>query len=67
MSIFHQGAQRDRRRIHLRKDFEIRYWTDAFGVTEAVLREAIDRVGSSVADVREALSVASRGARSEAR
>ncbi|WP_454760010.1 DUF3606 domain-containing protein [Caulobacter segnis] len=64
MSISPHGAQRDRRRIHLRKDFEIQYWTDVFGVTEAILREAIDRVGSSAADVREQLSRVPRPARS---
>ncbi|WP_454718931.1 DUF3606 domain-containing protein [Caulobacter segnis] len=67
MSISGHGAQSDRRRIHLRKDFEIQYWTGVFGVTEAILREAINRVGPSAEKVREQLSRASRAGRSEAR
>ena len=43
----------DRIRINVRQVFERRYWTKAFGVTEATLREAVKAVGPMVVDVKE--------------
>lgn len=48
------GGQ-DRSRIALGEDYEVRYWTDALGVTEETLREVVGRVGNSADAVREAL------------
>ncbi|HYG05724.1 MAG TPA: DUF3606 domain-containing protein [Stenotrophomonas sp.] len=45
----------DRSRINLSEDYEVRYWTEALGVSEARLREAVQAVGSSAEAVREHL------------
>jgi hypothetical protein len=47
-----RGPQ-DRSRINLSEDYEIRYWTDKFGVSKAQLEEAVRDVGSA-ADAVEA-------------
>lgn len=49
-----RGPQ-DRSRISLSEDYEVRYWTDALGVTQDRLREIVGRVGNSAEAVREAL------------
>jgi hypothetical protein len=38
---------RDRSRINFSADYEVRYWTQKFGVTEDELRAAVNRVGNS--------------------
>lgn len=45
----------DGKRISLSEDYEVRYWTDALGVTEEQLREVVGRVGPMAEDVRRAL------------
>lgn len=42
-------------RINLNEDYEVRYWTKEFGVSESVLREAVKRVGVMKKDVGEEL------------
>ena len=49
-----RGAQ-DRGRINVNEDHEIRSWTQALGVTEAQLREAVAAVGVSADAVRQHL------------
>lgn len=49
-----RGPQ-DRSRINVNEAHELRYWTQALGVTEAKLREAVKAVGPSAAAVREHL------------
>lgn len=49
-----RGPQ-DRSRINLSEDYEVRYWTEALGVSEQTLRDAVAEVGSSADRVREAL------------
>lgn len=46
---------RDRSRISLTEDYEVRYWTDKLGVSKDRLEEIVRRVGSTVAAVEEAL------------
>jgi hypothetical protein len=46
----------DRDRINIHEAFEVQYWTDQLGVTEAQLKEAVERVGVMAADVRRALA-----------
>jgi hypothetical protein len=46
---------RDRTRINVHEDYEVRYWTRELGVTAEKLRETVDKVGVMVADVRKAL------------
>jgi len=45
----------DRSRISLSEDYEVRYWTERFGVTKEQLAVAIHRVGNSADAVRQAL------------
>jgi hypothetical protein len=42
----------DRSRINLKEDYELRYWVKTLGVSADRLREAVSKVGSSVAAVR---------------
>lgn len=49
-----RGPQ-DRSRINVNEPHELRYWTQALGVTEVQLREAVKAVGPSATAVREHL------------
>lgn len=46
----------DPREISLREEYEVRYWTELFGVSKDELREAIDAVGRSADQVRHYLA-----------
>ena len=46
---------RDRSRIDIHEKYEVEYWTKKFGVTEEELRRAVERAGTSVADVEREL------------
>ena len=46
---------RDRSRVNTEQDYEVRYWTKEFGVSEEELRRAVQQVGSSVDKVRDHL------------
>lgn len=50
-----RGAQ-DRSRISLEETWEITYWTDELGCTEAELRDAVREVGNAADSVREYLN-----------
>lgn len=41
----------DRKRISLTEEWELRYWCDKFGCTEAMLGEAVEKVGHMAEDV----------------
>ena len=45
----------DASRISLSEDYEVRYWTDALGVSKEQLAAAVKAVGNSAAKVREYL------------
>lgn len=45
----------DRSRINVHEPWEVRYWTQELGVTEAQLRAAVNAVGVSAAAVRRHL------------
>jgi hypothetical protein len=45
----------DRSRINVDEPYEVRYWTEALGVSEAKLREAVIAVGTSADAVRRYL------------
>lgn len=49
-----RGPQ-DRSRINLSEDYEVRYWTDKFGVSKSQLEEAVRKAGASAAAVEEEL------------
>lgn len=48
------GGQ-DRTRISLQEDYEVRDWAKRFGVSEEVLRAAVERVGDRAEDVEKQL------------
>ncbi len=35
----------DRKRINVHEDYELRYWSEKFGVSEDEIRRAVERVG----------------------
>jgi hypothetical protein len=49
-----RGPQ-DRSRISLSEDYEVRYWTEALGVSRERLEELVRKHGNSAEKVREAL------------
>lgn len=49
-----RGPQ-DRSRINLGEDYEVRYWTDRFGVSKSQLEEVVRQVGPSAKAVEDAL------------
>lgn len=50
---------RDRSRININEDYEVRHWTKALGVTKAELERAISKVGPTAASVRKELGIPS--------
>lgn len=51
-----RGPQ-DRARINVNEDWEVRYWTEALGVSKEELERAVEQVGPSAAAVREHLKL----------
>ncbi len=49
------GMDMDRKLISLEQDYEVRYWTQAFGVTRKELIDAVQAVGHSADKVRHYL------------
>jgi hypothetical protein len=45
----------DRRRISLSEDYEVRDWSEKFGVSHDDLREAVHKVGDQADDVERYL------------
>ena len=52
-----RGGQ-DRERINMGEDYEVRYWTEKFGVSEQRLRDAVDKVGDRARAVAQELGKA---------
>ncbi|WGD50194.1 DUF3606 domain-containing protein [Bradyrhizobium sp. CB1650] len=48
--------QRDRSKINMHEDFEVKYWMKELGVSKEELQRAVDKVGNSAAAVRKELS-----------
>jgi hypothetical protein len=46
----------DREKINIHENYEVEYWANKFGVTANRLREAVEKVGTSVADVKAYLN-----------
>jgi hypothetical protein len=46
---------RDRDRINVHEDYELRYWTKEFGVTPEKLKQTVEKVGVMATDVRKAV------------
>lgn len=53
----------DRKEISLKEEYEVRYWTEALGVSKDELREAIAAVGRSAERVRSYLASQRRAER----
>lgn len=51
-----RGPQ-DRARINVHEDWEVRYWTEALGVSKEELERAVEQVGPSAKAVREHLKL----------
>jgi hypothetical protein len=47
----------DRTRVNVNEDYEVRYWANKWGVSEAELRAAVARAGVMADDVERALKV----------
>lgn len=52
-----QTGGEDRKRISLSDDYEVRDWSEKFGVTPERLREAVATVGNMAEDVERELTV----------
>ena len=52
-----KGVQ-DRTRINTGEDYELRYWSEKFGVTQDRLKAAVTKVGNSVSAVEKELKAA---------
>jgi Protein of unknown function (DUF3606) len=46
---------RDRDRINVHEDYELRYWTKELGVTPEKLKQTVEKVGIMAAEVRSVL------------
>ncbi|WP_458757707.1 DUF3606 domain-containing protein [Afipia sp. TerB] len=46
---------RDRSRINMQEDYEVKYWAHHLGVSREELQRAVDKVGNSAASVRKEL------------
>jgi hypothetical protein len=45
----------DRDRINVHEDYELRYWSEKFGVSHDALKAAVQKVGVMAKDVEQAL------------
>ena len=45
----------DAKKINLGEEFEVRYWCERFGVSEEVLRKAVNKTGVSAVAVQDYL------------
>lgn len=50
-----QQGPRDAKRVNVNEDYEVQYWTNRFSVSEQRLREAVNKIGTSVDAVAEEL------------
>jgi len=56
MDDLKQKGPQDRNRISMSEEHEVRYWTEALGVSKAKLQEVINKVGNSAEAVRKELA-----------
>lgn len=49
-------GQQDRSRINVHEEHEVRYWTEALGVSREELAKAVEQVGVSASAVRAHLA-----------
>lgn len=48
-------APADAKKVNVNEDWELKYWTKKFGVTEKQLKDAVKKVGVNVDDVKKEL------------
>jgi hypothetical protein len=48
----------DRSRINVHEDYELRYWSDKFGVSHDALKQAVAKVGPVATTVEQHLKAA---------
>ena len=48
-------GEQDRSRISMSEEHEVKYWTEALGVSREQLQRTVDKVGNSAAAVRKEL------------
>ncbi len=51
----HKTGPQDGKRINLHEDYEVRYWTEALGVSKERLAALVKEHGNSADKVRQAL------------
>ena len=51
-------GRQDRSRINTGEDYEVRYWSEKFGVSAEELKAAVKKVGDSAAAVERELKAA---------
>jgi hypothetical protein len=49
-------APQDANRVSLNEDYEVRYWTERFGVSKEILAQAVKAVGNGVQAVEAHLA-----------
>jgi hypothetical protein len=54
-----RGGQ-DRKRVDVNEDYELRDWSEKFGVSQERLKEAVRTVGDKAADVEKHLRASSK-------
>ena len=50
-----KAGKQDRDRIDVNEDYELRDWSEKFGVTPAELKSAVEKVGPMAKDVQQHL------------
>lgn len=50
-----KAGPQDRSRINVNEEWEVRYWTEALGVSKEQLEQAVKQVGPAADKVREHL------------
>lgn len=50
------AGPQDRSRINVHEEWEVRYWTEALGVSKEQLTEIVKEVGPAVSAVRQRLN-----------
>jgi hypothetical protein len=54
------NGPQDSSRINVHEDYELRYWSEKFGVSKAELQKAVDEVGVSATKVEQYLKDAAK-------
>jgi hypothetical protein len=61
-----ERGPRDRNRVNVHEDWELKYWSQTLGVSEERLKAAVSTVGTYAKDVREYFEREGRAGRKNA-